>query len=127
MGHPARSPWQRGFRWIARPEADECLPMTAARPGRSGRRCRDRLNRQRVAPSGSVVLKPDDDVEGEPVRMPRRRASAGRAVGRGEPVPRCLGRPADAAVNAGHLMQDRWLGDSRRLAVEGQIRAGKLD
>jgi hypothetical protein len=32
--------------------------MTAAWPGRSGRRCRRRLNRQRVVPFGSVVLKP---------------------------------------------------------------------
>jgi hypothetical protein len=56
--------------------------------------------------------------------VPRRRASARRAVGRGE---RCLSRPADAAVSAGHLLQDRWRGDSRRLAVGGQVHAGKLE
>ena len=127
MGHPARSPWQPGFRWIARPEADECLPMTAAWPGRSGRRCRHRLNRQRVGAVRLGGAQTDDDEEGELVKMPRRRGSARRAVGRDEPVPRRLGRAADAAVSAGHLLQDRWLGDSRRLAVEGQIRAGKLD
>ena len=34
--------------------------------------------------------------------------------------------PGHSPVNAGHLLQDRWLGDSHRLAVEGQADAGSL-
>src|SRR6266536_4067209 len=70
---------------------------------------------------------PERGVEGEEVQLPRRRSGARGAERRGERVALHLGRPPTLAVQAGHPLQRRWIGDPGRLALQDQVDALQPD
>jgi hypothetical protein len=66
-------------------------------------------------------------VKPESIEVPRRRPGAGGAIRSDETVASDLGRPSEVSVYGSHLLERATVGHLGRLALEGEIDAGKLD